>query len=139
MMDDPQTSLRALQALADMGCELSIDDFGTGYTSLSYLKRLPVHEIKVDKSFVMRMESDADDAKIVHSAIELAHNLGLSVIAEGVETATTWKMLAAMRCDEAQGYVIAEPMPADEFVGWVRRWRAPAGAPAAQDEARAVI
>ncbi|HET7867421.1 MAG TPA: EAL domain-containing protein [Burkholderiaceae bacterium] len=125
MMDEPQRALRTLKMLADMGVHLSIDDFGTGFSSLSYLKRLPVHELKIDKSFVMRMEYDLDDAKIVHSTIALAHNLGLGVVAEGVETAAAWKLLAALRCDQAQGFLIAAPMPADEFAGWCRQWRAP--------------
>jgi diguanylate cyclase (GGDEF)-like protein len=125
MMDDPQRALRTLKMLADMGVHLSIDDFGTGFSSLSYLKRLPVHELKIDKSFVMRMEYDLDDAKIVHSTIALAHNLGLGVVAEGVETAAAWKLLAALRCDQAQGFLIAEPMPVDEFAAWYQQWRAP--------------
>ena len=125
MMDDPQRALRTLKMLADMGVHLSIDDFGTGFSSLSYLKRLPVHELKIDKSFVMRMEYNLDDAKIVHSTIALAHNLGLGVVAEGVETAAAWKLLGALRCDQAQGFLIAEPMPVDEFAAWCRQWRAP--------------
>jgi diguanylate cyclase (GGDEF)-like protein len=125
MMDDPQRALRALKALADMGLHLSIDDFGTGYSSLSYLKRLPVHELKIDKSFVMGMEENVDDARIVRSTIDLAHNLGLSVVAEGVETAAAWKLLAGLRCDQVQGFAIAEPMPVEEFAGWCRQWRAP--------------
>jgi diguanylate cyclase (GGDEF)-like protein len=125
MMDDPQRALRALKTLADMGLHLSIDDFGTGYSSLSYLKRLPVHELKIDKSFVMRMEENVDDARIVRSTIDLAHNLGLSVVAEGVETAAAWKLLAGLRCDHVQGFLIAEPMPVEEFASWCRQWRAP--------------
>jgi diguanylate cyclase (GGDEF)-like protein len=125
MMDDPEQALRALQALAQMGLHLSIDDFGTGYSSLSYLKRLPVHELKIDKSFVMRMEENLDDARIVRSTIELAHNLGLSVVAEGVESTAAWKLLAGLHCDHVQGFLIAEPMPVEEFAAWCRHWRAP--------------
>ena len=108
-----------------MGLKLSIDDFGTGYSSLAYLKRLPVDELKIDRSFVMNMESDVQDAKIVHSTIDLAHNLGLSVVAEGIENPQTLKLLADLHCDEAQGYFIAKPMPAEEFIDWVERWHLP--------------
>jgi diguanylate cyclase len=125
MMDDPQRALRTLKTLADMGVHLSIDDFGTGYSSLSYLKRLPVHELKIDKSFVMHMEDNVDDARIVRSTIDLAHNLGLSVVAEGVETPAAWKLLAGLRCDHVQGFLIAQPMPVDAFASWCRHWRAP--------------
>ncbi len=125
IMDDPQRALGTLNRLHDMGMKLSIDDFGTGYSSLAYLKRLPVDELKIDRSFVMNMERDVQDAKIVRSTIELAHNLGLSVVAEGIENAEAWKLLAALACDEAQGYFIAKPMPSDQFVGWVKQWRPP--------------
>ncbi|MDT8999448.1 EAL domain-containing protein [Paucibacter sp. APW11] len=125
IMDDPQRALMTLEHLNAMGFKLSIDDFGTGYSSLAYLKRLPVDELKIDKSFVMAMESDLDDAKIVRSTIELAHNLGLSVVAEGLETAKTWKLLAALGCDEGQGYYIAKPMPEAQFMQWLANWRPP--------------
>jgi diguanylate cyclase len=111
-----------------MGLRLSIDDFGTGYSSLAYLKQLPLHELKIDKSFVMAMERDRADLMIVRSTIELAHNLGLSVVAEGVETEPAFGLLRAMNCDEAQGYFIAKPMPEAEFSGWLRRWKSPAAA-----------
>ena len=91
-MDDPQRALQTLQRLHDMGLRLSIDDFGTGYSSLAYLKKLPLHELKIDRSFVMAMERDEADLKIVRSTIDLAHNLGLSVVAEGVETAQVWAL-----------------------------------------------
>ncbi len=125
IMDDPQRALQTLETLSSMGFKLSIDDFGTGYSSLAYLKRLPVDELKIDRSFVMAMERDADDAKIVRSTIELAHNLGLSVVAEGVETGKAWKLLAALGCDEGQGYFIGRPMPAEQFMDWLRAWQAP--------------
>jgi EAL domain-containing protein (putative c-di-GMP-specific phosphodiesterase class I) len=101
---------------------LSIDDFGTGYSSLAYLKRLPVDELKIDKSFVMAMEKDEDDAKIVRSTIDLAHNLGLSVVAEGVENAIIYNRLKELKCDEAQGYFMSKPLPADGFAEWRDRW-----------------
>ena len=125
IMDDPQRALQTLEQLSRMGFKLSIDDFGTGYSSLAYLKRLPVDELKIDRSFVMAMERDLDDAKIVRSTIELAHNLGLSVVAEGLETPRTWKLLAALGCDEGQGYFISRPMPEAQFPAWLAAWRAP--------------
>ena len=108
-----------LNRLAERGYKLSIDDFGTGYSSLAYLKKLPVNELKIDKSFVMAMEREPGDAKIVRSTIDLAHNLGLSVVAEGVETAKAWKLLAGLNCDEIQGYFVAKPMPADTLADWL--------------------
>jgi diguanylate cyclase (GGDEF)-like protein len=125
IMDDPQRALQTLNRLHAMGLKLSIDDFGTGYSSLAYLKRLPVDELKIDKSFVMNMESDLQDAKIVRSTVDLAHNLGLTVVAEGVESAKSWKLLASLSCDEVQGFFIAKPMPAPLFPGWVRQWCPP--------------
>ncbi len=125
IMDDPQRALGTLERLHQMGLKLSIDDFGTGYSSLAYLKRLPVDELKIDKSFVMNMENDVQDAKIVRSTIDLAHNLGLSVVAEGLESAQSWKILAGLACDEAQGYFIAKPMPAHDFLTWLAHWTPP--------------
>ncbi|MBP8272005.1 MAG: EAL domain-containing protein [Sphaerotilus sp.] len=125
IMDDPTRALQTLQKLHELGVHLSIDDFGTGYSSLAYLKRLPVDELKIDRSFVTNMERDLDDARIVQSTIGLAHNLGLTVVAEGVETDKAWALLARLGCDEGQGYGIGRPMPSDEFRAWVGRWRSP--------------
>ncbi len=124
IMDDPQRALATLNKLSGLGFKLSIDDFGTGYSSLAYLKRLPVDELKIDKSFVMSMEKDLEDAKIVRSTIDLAHNLGLTVVAEGVENAKVWELLRELDCDEAQGYHMGKPMPADEFRNWSMSWMA---------------
>jgi diguanylate cyclase (GGDEF)-like protein len=124
IMDDPTRALATLNKLSELGFKLSIDDFGTGYSSLAYLKRLPVDELKIDKSFVMSMEKDLDDAKIVRSTIDLAHNLGLSVVAEGVENVKAWDMLRDLECDEAQGYHMGRPMPASEFHRWSTAWTA---------------
>jgi len=124
-MDDPQRAMGTLAQLSELGFKLSIDDFGTGYSSLAYLKILPVNELKIDKSFVMNMEHDLGDAKIVRSTVELAHNLGLTVVAEGVESAKAWNILAALGCDEGQGFFIAKPMPEAHFFNWVKGWQAP--------------
>ena len=122
IMDDPQRAEHTLNRLSDSGFKLSIDDFGTGYSSLAYLKRLPVDELKIDKSFVMGMEKDEDDAKIVRSTIDLAHNLGLTVVAEGVENALIWDKLKALACDEAQGYFMCKPVPLGDFIAWRVKW-----------------
>jgi EAL domain-containing protein (putative c-di-GMP-specific phosphodiesterase class I) len=131
IMDEPQRALAMLNALSLAGFKLSIDDFGTGYSSLAYLKKLPVDELKIDKSFVMAMEADEDDAKIVRSTIDLAHNLGLTVVAEGVENAPVLERLRELRCDEAQGYFMSKPLPAAELPGFIVRWQAQRAAVAA--------
>ena len=122
IMDDPQRAQATLDRLSALGFKLSIDDFGTGYSSLAYLKRLPVDELKIDQSFVKSMQTDPDDAKIVRSTIDLAHNLGLTVVAEGVENARVWDMLRELNCDQAQGYHMGKPMPADAFANWSVGW-----------------
>ena len=121
IMDDPQRAEATLNRLAERGFKLSIDDFGTGYSSLAYLKRLPVNELKIDKSFVMGMETSAGDAKIVRSTIDRAHNLGLSVVAEGVENQAILDKLRELHCDEAQGYYMSKPVPLPEFMAWRAR------------------
>jgi diguanylate cyclase (GGDEF)-like protein len=122
IMDEPQRALATLNTLSKAGFKLSIDDFGTGYSSLAYLKRLPVDELKIDKSFVMAMERDESDAKIVRSTIDLAHNLGLTVVAEGVENANVLQRLIELQCDEAQGYHMSRPVPAAEMPAFAVRW-----------------
>ena len=122
IMDDPQRAEATLNKLSAQGFKLSIDDFGTGYSSLAYLKRLPVNELKIDKSFVMGMEHDQSDAKIVRSTIDLAHNLGLTVVAEGVENAAILAQLGELHCDEAQGYHMSKPVPATDFMAQCERW-----------------
>jgi diguanylate cyclase (GGDEF)-like protein len=119
IMDDPPLSLRVLNRLHAMGLELIIDDFGTGYSSLSYLMKLPVAAIKIDQSFTMNMLSDPDAAAIVKAMIELAHNMGMKVVAEGTETKEIWDALKRLDCDEAQGYYISEPVPAHAFRAWL--------------------
>ena len=119
IMVDPARALDILTRLNRMGISLSIDDFGTGYSSLSYLKKLPVKAVKIDKSFVMHMTQDQNDAQIVRSTIDLAHNLGLKVIAEGVENQEVWNRLLALGCDEAQGYHMSRPLPAPDLTQWL--------------------
>ncbi len=125
IMDDPARAQNTLERLSNMGFALSIDDFGTGYSSLAYLKRLPVDELKIDKSFVMKMAQDQDDAKIVRSTVDLGHNLGLRVVAEGVESEEVWFLLRQMGCDQGQGYFMGKPMPVQHFLAWREQWRAP--------------
>jgi diguanylate cyclase (GGDEF)-like protein len=119
VMADPERALENLTALSRLGVRLSLDDFGTGYSSLAYLRRLPVTEIKIDKSFVLRMDVDDEDATIVRSTIDLAHGLGLRVLAEGVETAETWQRLHDLGCDAAQGYFLSRPYPAPVVTDWL--------------------
>lgn len=120
VMANPSDGLAILTELDRMGVTLSIDDFGTGYSSLAYLKGLPVDELKIDKSFVMDMVENENDAVIVRSTIDLAHNLGLKVIAEGVETRDAWHILGMLGCDCSQGYFMGRPMPAEKLEAWLR-------------------
>ena len=117
---DPPRTVGTLNRLSDMGVALAIDDFGTGYSSLSYLHRLPVDEIKIDKSFVQRMTADDNDSVIVNSTIDLGHNLGLRVTAEGVEDGQTWQLLAASGCDQAQGYFLRASGTGAQMTRWLR-------------------
>jgi diguanylate cyclase (GGDEF)-like protein len=119
IMADPPRAMDVIGRLCEMGLGLVIDDFGTGYSSLAHLKQLPVHAIKIDRSFVMGMATDENDATIVRSAIDLAKNLGLIVVAEGVETEPAWARLAELGCDLAQGYYLSPPLPADELEVWL--------------------
>src|SRR5262249_54054925 len=107
-----------LTRLKELGVRLAIDDFGSGYSSIGYLKRLPLDVLKIDKSFVTTMLEDEDNAAIVRSTIDLAHNLGLDVIAEGVETENVNTMLGILKCDAAQGFFYSDPIPAGEVVVW---------------------
>ena len=116
MMDDPTLAVDVLGELHDLGIHTSIDDFGTGQSSLAYLKHLPIDELKIDRSFIAGMRHSDSDATIVHSIIELGHNLGLIIVAEGVEDAETLRMLVQFNCDRAQGFHLARPMPPDELL-----------------------
>jgi EAL domain-containing protein (putative c-di-GMP-specific phosphodiesterase class I) len=124
------------ERLQTMGQRFSIDDFGTGYSSLAYLQRLPVREIKADRSFVMTMTTVDDDLVIVRSIIELAHNLSLRVVAEGVEDAATMTMLTTHGCDIAQGYHFSRALPAADLLRWLET--SPFGSRRRQDSARAL-
>ncbi len=126
IMDDPQRAQQTLQRLHEMGVDLSIDDFGTGYSSLAYLKRLPVNELKIDKSFVLNMAKDEGDTKIVRSTIDLGHIMGLRVVAEGIENVEVWHLLAQLGCDQGQGYFMSRPIAADQIPAWVAAWKSPA-------------
>ena len=125
IMDDPVRAQLTLERLHAMGVDLSIDDFGTGYSSLAYLKRLPVNELKIDKSFVLNMENDVGDTKIVRSTIELGHAMGLRVVAEGIESEAVWRLLRKHGCDQGQGYFMSRPIPGDQLVAWLEKWRPP--------------
>lgn len=121
LMTEPERTISILTTLTGMGVKIAIDDFGTGYSSFAYLKKMPVRTLKIDRSFVTGMLHDDSDAAIVRTSIELAHNLNLYIVAEGVEDAETLERLRALGCDAAQGMFLSTPLPADEFVDWVAR------------------
>jgi EAL domain-containing protein (putative c-di-GMP-specific phosphodiesterase class I) len=116
---DKDRALHILSRLSDMGVRIAIDDFGTGYSSLSYLSKMPVDEIKIDKSFVLDMHENKTNAVIVHATIELGHNLGLSVIGEGVESGAMFDRLRELGCDAAQGYFMTRPLDVAAFASWL--------------------
>jgi diguanylate cyclase (GGDEF)-like protein len=143
LLEDPQRAADTMAGLTGHGVKMSLDDFGTGYSSLVHLRRLPVSELKIDRSFVARLVDDAEDAEIVRCTVDLAHSLGLFVVAEGVEDDETWERLRDMGCDAIQGWLVAAAMPPDEATAWLRLrghggWQRPAEpdaapAPAAHD------
>ena len=116
LMAEPARALQTLTGLRAMGIRIAIDDFGTGYSSLAYLKRLPVDELKIDRSFVRELAEDQDDLAIVRSTISLGHDLGLSIVAEGIEDVATWDLLRELGCDIGQGYYLGRPVSADELL-----------------------
>lgn len=118
MMGEGEHVIEKLRSLNELGISLAIDDFGTGYSSLAYLKRFPVHRLKVDRSFVRDLTTDSDDAAITEAVIRLGHSLGLTVTAEGVETDGHMTHLRTKSCDEVQGFLFSKPLPADEFFAW---------------------
>ena len=119
VVEDPEAAIKLLGEFKDHGMKISIDDYGTGYSSLAQLKQLPVHELKIDKSFIQRLEHDEDDQIIARSTIELAHNMGLHVVAEGIEDGFSLNWLADHHCELAQGYYICKPKPAVELTPWL--------------------
>ncbi|MDI3408463.1 putative bifunctional diguanylate cyclase/phosphodiesterase [Streptomyces cavernicola] len=131
LLEDPQRAADTLAGLTGHGVKMSLDDFGTGYSSLVHLRRLPVSELKIDRSFVARLAIDNEDAEIVRCTVDLAHSLGLLVVAEGVEDDETWERLRDLGCDAVQGWLVAAAMPAVETTSWLRArgsrgWRRPA-------------
>ncbi|MGW2346734.1 putative bifunctional diguanylate cyclase/phosphodiesterase [Streptomyces sp. NPDC001661] len=139
LLEDPQRAADTLAGLTGHGVKMSLDDFGTGYSSLVHLRRLPVSELKIDRSFVARLAVDTEDAEIVRCTVDLAHSLGLLVVAEGVEDDETWERLRDLGCDAVQGWLVAAAMPPDETTAWLRArgargWRPPAALPAAQSD-----
>ncbi len=119
-MSDPRRTREVLDRLKDVGVSISVDDFGTGYSSLTYLKDLPVDAVKIDKSFVIGMSTGSTNAAIVRSTVELGRNLGLEVIAEGLETQDAYDQLAEPGCDYAQGHLLSRPLPAPELAPRLR-------------------
>ncbi|WP_328185336.1 bifunctional diguanylate cyclase/phosphodiesterase [Marinobacter sp. OP 3.4] len=123
VMSDAASAHRTLDQLRAMGATLSVDDFGTGYSSLSQLRQLPVQELKIDKSFVLRLHQEPQDQLIVRSTIDMAHGLGLTVVAEGIENLESWQLLQDWGCDKGQGFYMARPMPAPDLGDWARTFR----------------
>jgi diguanylate cyclase len=121
VMSESQRSLHVLGGLAELGVCLSCDDFGTGYSSLAHLRRLPIGEIKIDKSFIARMTVDESDRAIARSVLALGRDLGLVTVAEGVESREAWDLLASMGCDLAQGFIVCPPLTSRQFREWLDR------------------
>jgi EAL domain-containing protein (putative c-di-GMP-specific phosphodiesterase class I) len=131
VMADPMRVLDSMKQLQSLGFRFAIDDFGTGYSSLAYLQRLPVEEIKIDRSFISQLVSDPGSAAIVRATSDLAGSLGLEVVAEGVEDEATWDMLRSIGCSTAQGYFLSRPMPAEAVPEWLDQWASGAARPQA--------
>ena len=121
VMSDPERAITMLENLADMGVQLALDDFGTGYSSLAYLKRFPLHTLKIDKAFVDDISTDDKDRNMVASIVAMAHNLGLKVVAEGVGSKTQLEILKTLRCEFIQGFYFSEPMQADDFIRYIEQ------------------
>jgi EAL domain-containing protein (putative c-di-GMP-specific phosphodiesterase class I) len=119
IVSDPERAVHALERLVDLGLLVSVDDFGTGYSSLTRLRSLPVHEVKIDRSFVRHLAERDEDRAIVRAVIGLGHDLGLRVVAEGVEDEASWRLLESFDCDLVQGYYLARPMPAAVMTTWL--------------------
>ncbi|MBT8132026.1 MAG: GGDEF domain-containing phosphodiesterase, partial [Gammaproteobacteria bacterium] len=124
VMQDPEQATVVLKSLRELGIKVAVDDFGTGQTSLSLLKKLPLNELKIDKSFVQDLRADSGDGIIIKSTIDLGHNMGLVVVAEGVETNYAWNLLKSYGCDSVQGYLISKPLIAEDLEAWYLRLQA---------------
>jgi EAL domain-containing protein (putative c-di-GMP-specific phosphodiesterase class I) len=122
ILSDPQRALATVESLSEIGVRFAVDDFGTGHSSLANLRRLPVHELKIDRSFVTPMLNEESDGVIVRSTVDLGHALGLKVIAEGVEDEITLARLEEIGCDRAQGYYFSKPIPPIDFMRWISRY-----------------
>jgi EAL domain-containing protein (putative c-di-GMP-specific phosphodiesterase class I) len=133
LMIDPAQALRALKDLARRGIGISIDDYGTGYSSLRYLNDLPASELKIDRSFTAGVSSDERTAAIVAGTVELAHRLGMRLVAEGIEDEVSSLMMSRLGCDESQGFLHGRPLPADSFLRWLTAQR-DTGLPVGADE-----
>ncbi|HWK27545.1 MAG TPA: EAL domain-containing protein, partial [Solirubrobacter sp.] len=120
VMVDPERTLDVLAGLRAIGVATALDDFGAGHVSLGHLRQLDLDELKIDRSFVMRLASDDRDAAIVHASVDLGRRLGMRVVAEGVESPEAWDRLAGLHCDEAQGFYLGRPMSAPALAGWLR-------------------
>ena len=121
-MQDVNHAITVLECLRDIGVSISIDDFGTGHSSLAQLKNIPLHELKIDRSFIMNLTDDEQDAAIVRTTIELAHNMRLHVVAEGVENEDTLRRLSEAGCNEAQGYFLSKPVSGDALTRWFQSY-----------------
>jgi EAL domain-containing protein (putative c-di-GMP-specific phosphodiesterase class I) len=128
IMSDPERAVATINHLSDLGVRFSVDDFGTGYSSLTYLSRLPIDELKIDRSFVTPMLRDTSDLIIVRSTINLAHDLGVTIVAEGVEDAATLDRLVDLGCDRIQGYHVSRPLSRELFAEWISRASGSVGA-----------
>jgi EAL domain-containing protein (putative c-di-GMP-specific phosphodiesterase class I) len=123
VMHDIDHAVTVLECLRDIGVRISMDDFGTGHSSLAQLRNIPLHELKIDKSFVMELARSEQDLAIVHTTIELAHNLRLDVVAEGVEDEDTIRRLSSAGCEQAQGYFIGKPMTSEALIAWYQDYK----------------
>ena len=119
VMTDAEHTLQVLNRLFGLGVRIAIDDYGTGYASLSYLKHLPADELKIDRTFVQHMTTDRSDQAIVRSTVNMAHSLGIHVVAEGVEDQETWNLLETLDCDITQGFYLSRPIPAQDLERWL--------------------
>jgi EAL domain-containing protein (putative c-di-GMP-specific phosphodiesterase class I) len=121
VISNPDQALGVLRQIRALGVHLSVDDFGTGYSSMAYLQDMPITELKIDRSFVSRMNDDANSLAIVHAVLDLARNLNLQVVAEGIEDQQTWDELSALGCNISQGFFFSKPLPPAELADWIVR------------------